>query len=302
MFKVLGKHKYKTDWNHIPNKIGVNAFIGKLADGSVATVQTMPWDYRPWGCASGANGSCNDHWIQFECCEDNLIDKEYFNAVYKEACELTAYLCLLYNIDPMGKVEYNGLQVPTILCHRDAHKLKLASDHGDIIYWIKKHNKTMDDIREDVAGIIEEYKDSLKQAEEDEAEKKEAVKFQVGDLVSLDKNAVYWNGKPIPQDIKQQGWRIMSISGNRVVIDESEDGYRHICSAVHKKYLTLKFKKYKVQITTSALNARKGPSTDYKINYTLKKNDVETIIQEKNNWGKLESGKGWIGLKYTKKI
>jgi hypothetical protein len=53
----------------------------------------MPWDYRPWGCGSGKNGSCNNGWIQFEICEDNLNDVNYFNKVYKEACLLTAFLC-----------------------------------------------------------------------------------------------------------------------------------------------------------------------------------------------------------------
>jgi N-acetylmuramoyl-L-alanine amidase CwlA len=77
----------------------------------------LPWNYRPWGCGSGKKGSCNKGWIQFEIAEDNLQDKDYFNKVYTEACELMAYLCKNYNIDPMGKVKYNDIQVPTILCH-----------------------------------------------------------------------------------------------------------------------------------------------------------------------------------------
>ena len=55
----------------------MNAWIGKLADGSVAAVQTMPWDFRPWGCGSGSKGSCNSGWIQFEICEDALTDADY---------------------------------------------------------------------------------------------------------------------------------------------------------------------------------------------------------------------------------
>jgi hypothetical protein len=85
--KKLGVNTYKNDWNHIVHRVGMNCWIGKLADGTVTTVQTMPWDYRPWGCGSGSVGSCNDGWIQFEICEDNLANKEYFEAVYEEACE-----------------------------------------------------------------------------------------------------------------------------------------------------------------------------------------------------------------------
>lgn len=66
MLKLLGKNEYGNDWNHQDIRIGLNCWIGKLADGTVTTVQTMPWDYKPWGCGSGSKGSCNNGWIQFE--------------------------------------------------------------------------------------------------------------------------------------------------------------------------------------------------------------------------------------------
>jgi hypothetical protein len=117
MIKILGKNKYGNDWNHTDREAGLNCWIGKLANGTVATVQTMPWNYRPWGCGSGSKGSCNNGWIQFEICEADLSDKTYFEAIYKEACEITAYLCDMFDIDPKGTVDVNGVKVPTILCH-----------------------------------------------------------------------------------------------------------------------------------------------------------------------------------------
>ena len=66
LLKILGKNSYNNDWNHISVQAGLNCWIGKLADGTVATVQTMPWNYRPWGCGSGSKGSCNSGWMQFE--------------------------------------------------------------------------------------------------------------------------------------------------------------------------------------------------------------------------------------------
>ena len=154
MLKLLGVNTYKNDWNHIDRQAGLNAWIGKLADGTVTTIQTMPWNYKPWGCGSGVKGSCNNGWIQFEICEDNLTDKEYFEKVYKEACELTAYLCNMYNIDPWGTVSYNGVKIPTILCHADAYDLKMGSNHGDVLHWFIKYNKDMDDVRYDVAALM----------------------------------------------------------------------------------------------------------------------------------------------------
>lgn len=154
LLKILGTNKNKNDWNHIKREAGLNFWIGKLANGTVAAVQTMPWDYRPWGCGSGSKGSCNNGWIQFEICEDNLKDANYFAKVYKEACEMTAYLCKKFGINPKGTVKMNGVTVPTILCHQDSYKLKLGSNHGDVYNWFNNFNKTMDNVRQDVYDLI----------------------------------------------------------------------------------------------------------------------------------------------------
>lgn len=154
MLKILGTNPNKNDWNHIYREAGLNCWIGKLADGTVTTVQTMPWNYRPWGCGGGSKGSCNDGWIQFEICEDGLTDPVYFNAVYKEACEITAYLCKLYNIDPLGTVTVNGTKIPTILCHWDSYTLGFGCGHSDVTHWFPKFGKSMETARNDVAALL----------------------------------------------------------------------------------------------------------------------------------------------------
>ena len=74
-----------------------------------------------------------------------------------------------------------------------------------------------------------------------------------------------------------------------------------------KNKLTVQeFKPYLVKVTTEVLNVRAGAGTNYKINTSIKKNEVYTIVDEKLNgstlWGKLKSGAGWISLKYTNKV
>lgn len=59
---------------------------------------------------------------------------------------------------------------------------------------------------------------------------------------------------------------------------------------------------YLVKVTASSLNYRSGPGVDFKINGQIRKNEVYTIVDEKNGWGKLKSGAGWINLKYVKRI
>lgn len=154
LIKTIGKNTEVSDWNNTKQSAGVNAWIGKLQDGTVAAVQTLPWTYRPWGCGSGSKGSCNDGFIQFEICEDNLKDKTYFEAAYKEACELTAYLCKVFKIDPNGSVKVGSATVPTILCHADGYKLGVSSNHSDVYNWFDKYGKTMNDVRSDVAKLL----------------------------------------------------------------------------------------------------------------------------------------------------
>ena len=156
----LGKNAFKNDWNHVYRKCGMNCWIGKLADGSVTTVQTMPWDFRPWGCGSGKKGSCNNGWIQFEICEDGKNDPEYLAKAYEEACEITAYLCKQFDIDPLGIADCNGVTVPTILCHQDSYKLGLGSNHSDIYDWFPKYGKSMEAARQDIARLLAEEQDT----------------------------------------------------------------------------------------------------------------------------------------------
>lgn len=70
------------------------------------------------------------------------------------------------------------------------------------------------------------------------------------------------------------------------------------------KPVDTEFKSYVVRIIVDELNIRTGPSTSYEKVGEVHKGDAYTIIEEKNNWGKLKSGAGWISLsnKYVEKI
>ena len=158
---LLGDNRYDNDWNRTGTGACVHAFIGELADGSVATYQTLPWNWRGWHAASGPNGSANNTHISFEICEDGLDDPVYFAKVYKEAAELTAYLCKLYDLDP----EADGV----VICHSEGHTRGIASNHGDVMHWFPRHGKNMDDFRAEVARLIKNQsgKDELDMTKEE---------------------------------------------------------------------------------------------------------------------------------------
>ena len=61
-------------------------------------------------------------------------------------------------------------------------------------------------------------------------------------------------------------------------------------------------KQYKVQVTISNLNIRKGAGTSYPIVGHITDKGTYTIVETSGKWGKLLSGAGWIYLSYTKKL
>lgn len=183
---IIGVNRYGNHWNqyYADGTQGrfacVNAFIGKLANGSVATVQTLPWDMLPWGCGAGSIGSYNNTHVQFEICEDDLTDRSYFDQVMDEAAELCAYLCKLYGI-PTSKV----------VSHHESYIQGMGSNHSDIDHWLKKFGENMDDFR---ARVEQKRKES----QEDEpmtAEEKQAFKTLQSQVQALSKENIELKNK-----------------------------------------------------------------------------------------------------------
>lgn len=140
---LLGKNPYNNHWNQDRpdgRQVCAHAFIGKLAEGTIATYQTLPWNMRGWHCG----GSGNDSYIGFEICEDGLTDASYFNAVYREAAELCAYLCKEY-----------GLTEKDVICHSEGYKLGIASNHSDVMHWFPRFGKSMDAFRADIRKLLD---------------------------------------------------------------------------------------------------------------------------------------------------
>ena len=138
----IGGNRNANDWNNPGLDVCTHAFVGKLADGSVGTVQTLPWNCLGWH----AGGNANNTHISFEICEDALTDESYFEKVYQEAVELTAMLCKTYNLNPLA----DGV----VICHSEGYQRGVASNHGDVMHWFPKFDKSMDTFRSDVAKAL----------------------------------------------------------------------------------------------------------------------------------------------------
>src|SRR5690606_36781284 len=109
-------------------EVCVHAFIGYDKNNVIRTYQTLPWNHRGWH----GGGSSNNTHIGVEICEADLNDRVYFNAVYREAVELFAYLCKMFNLTEKD-----------IITHSEGYKMGIASNHSDVMHWFPKHGKSM---------------------------------------------------------------------------------------------------------------------------------------------------------------
>lgn len=271
---LLGNNQYGNHWNQDKpggRQVCAHAFIGKLADGSVATYQTLPWDHRGWH----AGGSANNTHIGFEICEDGLTDATYFNQVYTEAVELCVYLCKLY-----------GLNETNILCHSEGNKLGIASNHADVMHWFPKYGKSMDTLRKAVKAAMRSTNEN--------------------DTEAPNKTEVWYRVRKTWEDASSQKGAFYNIDNAKKCADSHEG-----CSVFDESgkvvYTNASTVPYLVNVNIPDLNIRKGPGINYAKVGKFTGIGVFTIIAESNGegatkWGKLKSGAGWISLDFTNKI
>lgn len=61
-----------------------------------------------------------------------------------------------------------------------------------------------------------------------------------GCVVSIKKGATYYNGKDVPDWVKNKTWIVSEVNGSRAVLGKSVDGKNSINSPIDVKYLTVK--------------------------------------------------------------
>lgn len=273
----IGGNRNANDWNNPGLDVCTHAFVGKLADGGVGTVQTLPWNHRGWHAGTGTSGgSANNTHIAFEICEDDLTDEGYFRKVYQEAVELTAMLCKTYNLNPLA----DGV----VICHSEGYQRGVASNHADVMHWFPKFGKSMDTFRSDVSKAM--------------------TPAQVKPQPPVSgKTYTVVKGDTLSEIAQKYGTTVDTLAQLNGIKDPNLIVVGQVLKLPGS---TTGFTPYTVKVTVTELRIRSGPGTDTEAQGFIEPG-VYTIVEEADGpgakrWGKLKSGAGWISLDYAEKV
>ena len=281
-------------------QVSSNYVVGK--DGSIGL--SVEEKNRAWTSSNAAN----DHRaITIEVACDSKAPYAVTDKAMAALIELVADICKRNNIKQLkwkgdksliGQVDKQNMTVHQWFAS--------TACPGEYLY--KKHSYIAEQVNKKLgaASTTKPATETKPVTSETKPAVNVATTFKVGDEVKLVEGAKYTSGKAVPKWLIGKKVYVREIRKNGdIVFSTLKIGL--ITGVVNKKCLvkyatTPKFKSYKVKITADALNVRSGAGTSYKIVTVVKKGEVYTIVDEKNGFGKLKSGAGWISLKYTKKV
>lgn len=136
------------------------------------------------------------------------------------------------------------------------------------------------------------------------------VNAQLGSGTSSTAKKTLYRVRKTWKDIKSQKGAFNDLSNAKKCADKNK-GYSvfdESGKAVYTSKATNSTSSFKVQISISDLNIRKGPGTNYATTGKFTGKGVFTIVETKQGtgsvkgWAKLKSGAGWIALDYATKI
>ena len=182
-----------------------------------------------------------------------------------------------------------------------------SKTYAAVIDFQRKHNLKDDGI---VGPLTENaIKEAIKNMEQNVIiPEEEEVKLEEGMEVALLNGAVFTNGKSVASWMFNKKLYVRKVNGDNITISTVKSGA--VSGIVDKKWLKAwdnalvaapGFDEYVVTITADVLNVRAGAGTNYKINAQVKRHQKYTIIDEKDGWGKMKNGTGWISLEYAQK-
>lgn len=272
-----------------------NYGIGK--EGGVCLI--VDESKRSWCSSSNAN---DQRAVTIECASDSSAPYAFNTTVYNKLIELCTDICkrngknkLIWFGEKDKSLNYNPASNEMILTvHRWFDN---KSCPGDWMY------ARMGDLATQVTAKLGGSSSSQSSSSSSTTS---ANEYSDGDIIKLKSGATYVTGEAIPTWVlnstlyyrgkNAQGiiFSILKTGAITGVVSASMIQDSSAAASTTSAYL--------VKVTASALNVRKGPGTSYAIATVVHQGEVYTIVGEKNGFGKLKSGAGWISLEYAEKI
>lgn len=233
---------------------------------------------RSW-CTSN---SSNDHRaITIEVASDTTHPYAVKDAAYKALIDLLVDICERNDIKELkwkadksliGQVDKQNMTVHRWFANKECPGKYLYDRHGDIAEQVNKR------LNVNISTKPEE--------------KPTNPQFVAKELYRVRKS---W------EDVKSQIGVYSILDNAKKACDIAGPNYKVFNSTGKQVHPEVEEFPYLVKIDTSVLNVRAGAGTNYKVTNQVKRNQVYTIVDEKNGWGKLKSGAGWICLDYTER-
>ena len=237
-------------------------------------IQTIPFNRNAWHAGDGANGTGNRYSIGIEIAR-STGDINLFKQAEQNCAMYVAQLLKNY-----------GWGIDRVKRHKD---------------WSGKNcpHKTIELGWQRFLNMIQTELNKLNRKTTTTTN---TTSFKVDDKVVVKSSATTYadSTKVIPSWVKGGLYTISKISGSKVLLKEIVSWVK--ISDVQKSGTSSKSVSYVVKVTVDFLNIRSGAGTNFPVTGTVKKGEAYTIVEEKNGFGKLKSGAGWISLDYTKRV
>ena len=285
---------------------GGSAYVVHYMVDNTRILRCMPENFKCWHVGSPGNAQ----YLGIEMGEPSQIRytsgarftvsdlaaaQQYATAAYKNAVQLIAHLCRKYGWEPENAV----------WTHAEITRRKLSNtDHVDpqhlwdglgLGYDLARLRK---DVRTAIGGTAAPSAPAT-------AERPTLRNGSSGNAVKtlqMKLIALGYSFEPSGADGAFGSMTEARVKAFQLAVGISADGIvgPQTWAALDKAEAPKTFTPYLVRITASSgLNVREGPGTDYRVKMSLGYGGAYTIVEERNGWGKLKSGVGWICLKYT---
>ena len=218
-----------------------------------------------WHAADGTNGPGNTKSIAIEIIMDGS-GKDYDIKAEDRGALLAAILLHKY-----------GLTIDKMKTHKDWYPQKYCP-----AYILPHWNKFVEKVKTNLTKISNQDKPAT---------------------VTKQPQKQLYRIRKIWSDTKSQIGAYSNLDHAKTACDKAGDQYSVF--DINGKVIytpTPVFQPYVIKVNTGALNIRSGPGLNYNIVKVIYRNEAYTIIEEKNGFGKLKSGIGWISLDYVKKV